>query len=98
MSKTAAVIKGDGVGPELVDAMIKVTEAANTDVEFIMCEAGAGWWEEHGGNSLIPDETWDILDSSDSCFKGPTTTPGGVGTPRSVAVSIRQKRGRFRRI
>jgi len=91
MSKTAAVIKGDGVGPELVDAMLKVTEAAGTDVEFVMCEAGATWWEEHGGNSLIPDETWDILDSSDASFKGPTTTPGGVGSPKSVAVSIRQK-------
>jgi Isocitrate/isopropylmalate dehydrogenase len=91
MSKTAAVIKGDGVGPELVDAMLKVTEAAGTDAEFVMCEAGAGWWEKHGGNSLIPDETWEILDSSDACFKGPTTTPGGIGSPRSVAVSIRTK-------
>lgn len=91
MSKTAAVIKGDGVGPELVDAMLKVTEAAGTEVEFVMCEAGATWWEEHGGNSLIPEETWDILDNSDASFKGPTTTPGGVGSPRSVAVSIRQK-------
>ncbi len=91
MSKTAAVIKGDGVGPELVDAMLKVVDAAGTDVEFVMCEAGATWWEEHGGNSLIPDETWDILDSSDASFKGPTTTPGGVGSPRSVAVSIRRK-------
>jgi len=91
MSKTAAVIKGDGVGPELVDAMLKVVNAANTDVEFIMCEAGAGWWEQHGGNSLIPDETWDILAESDACYKGPTTTPGGAGSPRSVAVSIRQK-------
>ncbi|WP_440956843.1 isocitrate/isopropylmalate dehydrogenase family protein [Methanosarcina sp. Mfa9] len=91
MSKTAAVIKGDGVGPELVDAMLKVTEAAGTDVEFVMCEAGATWWEMNGGNSLIPDETWDILDSSDASFKGPTTTPGGIGSPKSVAVSIRQK-------
>ena len=91
MSKTAAVIKGDGVGPELVDAMFKVTEAAGTDVEFITCDAGATWWEQHGGNSLIPDETWEILDSSNACYKGPTTTPGIVGAPRSVAVSIRQK-------
>lgn len=91
MSKTAAVIKGDGVGPELVDAMFKVMEAAGTDVEFITCDAGATWWEQHGGNSLIPDETWDILDSSNACYKGPTTTPGIVGAPRSVAVSIRQK-------
>lgn len=91
MSKTAAVIKGDGVGPELVDAMFKVMEAAGTDVEFITCDAGATWWEQHGGNSLIPDETWDILDSSNACYKSPTTTPGIVGAPRSVAVSIRQK-------
>lgn len=91
MSKTAAVIKGDGVGPELVDAMLKVTEAAGTDIEFVMCEAGAGWWEKNGGNSLIPNETWEILDGSDACFKGPTTTPGGIGSPRSVAVSIRTK-------
>ncbi len=91
MTKTAAVIRGDGVGPELVDAMLKVAEAAGTDVEFVMCEAGATWWEKNGGNSLIPNGTWEILDSADACFKGPTTTPGGIGSPRSVAVSIRRK-------
>ncbi|MBC2746627.1 MAG: isocitrate/isopropylmalate dehydrogenase family protein [ANME-2 cluster archaeon] len=91
MSKKAAVIKGDGVGPELVDAMIAVTRAAGTNVEFIPCEAGATWWEAHGSDSLIPQETWDLLEKTDACFKGPTTTPGGAGSPRSVAVSIRQK-------
>ena len=40
---------------------------------------------------LSLNETWQILDSSDACFKGPTTTPGGIGSPRSVAVSIRRK-------
>ncbi|MGB3907211.1 MAG: isocitrate/isopropylmalate dehydrogenase family protein [Methanomethylovorans sp.] len=91
MNKTAAVIKGDGVGPELVDAMFNVMEASGTDVEFITCDAGTTWWEQHGGNSLIPDETWEVLNSSNACYKGPTTTPGIVGAPRSVAVSIRQK-------
>lgn len=91
MSKKAAVIKGDGVGPELVEAMMKVVNAAKTNIEFVPCEAGAGWWEEHGGNTLIPDETWDVLENADACFKGPTTTPGGIGTPKSVAVSIRQR-------
>lgn len=76
MSKKAAVIKGDGVGPELVDNVLRVMEAIGTDVEFIVCEAGAQWWEEHGGDSLIPDETWEILGSTDAAFKGPTTTPG----------------------
>ncbi|MDF1530840.1 MAG: isocitrate/isopropylmalate dehydrogenase family protein [ANME-2 cluster archaeon] len=91
MSKKVAVIKGDGVGPELVDAMTAVVQAAGTNVELIPCEAGATWWEAHGGNSLIPQETWDLLEKTDACFKGPTTTPGGAGSPRSVAVSIRQK-------
>lgn len=91
MSKNAAVIKGDGVGPELVDAMIAVSRAAGTNVELIPCDAGATWWEAHGGDSLIPEQTWDLLETTDACFKGPTTTPGGAGSPKSVAVSIRQK-------
>ncbi len=91
MSKKAAVIKGDGVGPELVNSMLRVVQAAGTKIEFIMCEAGAQWWQEHGGDSLIPEETWDVLSSTDAGFKGPTTTPGGAGSPKSVAVSIRQR-------
>lgn len=91
MSKIAAVIKGDGVGPELVSSMLRIVEAAGTNVEFIICEAGAQWWETNGGDSLIPPETWDALSNSDAGFKGPTTTPGGAGSPKSVAVSIRQK-------
>ena len=79
------------MGPELVDAMIAVTRAAGTNVEFIPCEAGATWWEAQGGDSLIPQQTWDLLEKTDACFKGPTTTPGGAGSPKSVAVSIRQK-------
>ncbi len=79
------------MGPELVNAMMAVTQAAGTNVEFISCDAGATWWEANGGDSLIPKETWELLDETDACFKGPTTTPGGAGSPRSVAVSIRQK-------
>lgn len=91
MGKKAAVIKGDGVGPELVNNVLRVMQAVGTDVEFIVCEGGAEWWEKHGGDSLIPDETWAALEKTDACFKGPTTTPGGPGSPKSVAVSIRQR-------
>ncbi len=91
MAKKVAVIKGDGVGPELTDLMIRTVKAAGSKVGFVECEAGAGWWEKHGGNSLIPEATWKALEKTDACFKGPTTTPGGAGSPKSVAVSIRQK-------
>ncbi|HTX44383.1 MAG TPA: isocitrate/isopropylmalate family dehydrogenase, partial [Methanocella sp.] len=91
MAKKVAVIRGDGVGPELTDLMMKTVKAAGSGVEFVTCDAGADWWEKHGGNSLIPQESWDSLSHADACFKGPTTTPGGAGSPKSVAVSIRQK-------
>ena len=88
--KKLAVIKGDGVGPELTDLMLDVLRECEPNVEFLISEAGAGWWEQHGGASLIPEETWDVLREADACFKGATTTPATVGAPKSVAVSIRQ--------
>ena len=91
MPKKVAVIKGDGVGPELTASMMKVVKAAGSKAEYITCEAGAEWWEKNGGNSLIPEETWKIMEGTDAGFKGPTTTPGGIGSPKSTAVSIRQK-------
>ncbi|MEM3437669.1 MAG: isocitrate/isopropylmalate family dehydrogenase, partial [Nitrososphaerales archaeon] len=91
MGKSVALIRGDGTGPELVNAMIKVLEASKADVELIPCDAGLEWWEKHGGDSFIPPETWKILEKTDACFKGPTTTIPKPGTPKSVAVSIRQK-------
>lgn len=91
MSKTAAVIKGDGTGPELVEAMIKVLHETNSRIDLVMCDAGSDWWTKKGGNSYISDEVWKILHNSQACFKGPTTTIPIPSAPKSVAVSIRQK-------
>jgi isocitrate dehydrogenase (NAD+) len=88
---TAAVIKGDGTGPELVQAMIKVLKECNSKTELITCEAGSEWWKKNRGNSYISPEVWNLLKNSDACFKGPTTTIPSPNAPRSVAVSIRQK-------
>jgi isocitrate dehydrogenase (NAD+) len=90
-TKTAAVIRGDGTGPELVNAMIKVLKACNSRVELVPCDAGSEWWEKKGGTSYISPEVWKLLEESDACFKGPTTTVPVPNAPRSVAVSIRQK-------
>jgi isocitrate dehydrogenase (NAD+) len=90
-SKAAAVIRGDGTGPELVDAMAKVLRSCNSKVELIPCDAGSEWWQKNGGNSYISPQVWKLLEESDACFKGPTTTVPVPNAPRSVAVSIRQK-------
>ncbi len=89
--KTAAVIRGDGTGPELVEAMIKVLRACDTKIELIPCDAGSEWWQKVGGTSYISQDVWKLLEDSDACFKGPTTTIPNPNAPRSVAVSIRQK-------
>ncbi|MCP8304951.1 MAG: isocitrate/isopropylmalate dehydrogenase family protein [archaeon] len=91
MGRQVALIRGDGTGPELVDAMIRVLKASKADVDLVPCDAGLEWWEKHGGDSFIPPETWEILEKSAACFKGPTTTIPKPETPKSVAVSIRQK-------
>ena len=89
--KTAVVIKGDGTGPELVEAVLGVLKSCNSQVEFVVCDAGSEWWMKAGGNSYISDGVWKLLRQSNACFKGPTTTVPNPDAPRSVAVSIRQK-------
>ena len=91
MSKSAVIIKGDGTGPELVNAMVHVLEECNSKIKLIPCEAGSEWWTKNGGTSYISEEVWKLLENSDACFKGPTTTIPTSNAPRSVAVSIRQK-------
>ena len=91
MSKSAVIIKGDGTGPELVNAMVHVLEVCNSKIKLIPCEAGSEWWTKNGGTSYISAEVWKLLENSDACFKGPTTTIPTSNAPRSVAVSIRQK-------
>ena len=98
MARNVALIRGDGTGPELTDATLKVLKAVGTQVSFTECDAGYEWWESHGGPTLIPESSWKIIDSSDACLKGPTTTPAGPNTPRSVAVSIRQRRNLYANI
>ncbi len=91
LAKQAAIIKGDGTGPELVDSMMHVLKSCNSQTELILCEAGSEQWEKHGGATYIPDSTMKLLEESDSCYKGPTTTIPRPNAPRSVAVTIRQK-------
>jgi isocitrate dehydrogenase (NAD+) len=91
LNKSAAIIKGDGTGPELVDAMVNVLQECNSKIKLILCDAGSEWWTKNGGTSYISEEVWNLLENSDACFKGPTTTIPTPNAPRSVAVSIRQR-------
>lgn len=86
-------MRGDGIGPEVVDSMLRVLKECNSQSEIIICEAGSEQWDKNGrrDKSYIPDDTMKILEDSDACFKGPTTTIPVPNAPRSVAVTLRQK-------
>lgn len=86
-------MKGDGIGPEVVDSMLRVLKECNSQFEIILCDAGSEQWDRNGrkDKTYIPDATMKILEESDACFKGPTTTIPVPDAPRSVAVTLRQK-------
>jgi len=93
LTKKIALMKGDGIGPEVVDSMLRVFKECNLQSEIILCEGGSEQWDKNGrkDKSYIPDSTMKIFEESDACFKGPTTTISAPNTPRSVAVTLRQK-------
>ena len=95
MSKTykIAVLSGDGIGPEVVEAALKVLGAVqkasrNLKSEFLFGEAGFNCIEKYGTN--VPQKTLDMLRQTDACLKGPMTTPEEAGAPPSAAVTIRK--------
>ena len=93
MAKKAVVMKGDGIGPEVVDSMLNILKECNVQSELIHCDVGSEQWEQNGAKdpTYIPESTMKSLEEADACFKGPTTTIPKPGAPRSVAVSLRQK-------
>jgi isopropylmalate/isohomocitrate dehydrogenase-like protein len=94
MSKTykVAVLKGDGIGPEVTDSAVKVLEAvqdtSDLKLSFIYGEAGFHCIPTYGTN--LPEETIALVKQTDACLKGPMTTPETPGAPVSAAVKIRK--------
>jgi isocitrate dehydrogenase (NAD+) len=81
------LIPGDGIGPEVSDAMVKVVKAAGVDIEWERVETGEAVMEEYG--TPLPDYVIDSIKKNKIAIKGPITTPIGKGF-RSVNVTLRQ--------
>ena len=82
------VIPGDGIGPEITEAVLKVLTAL--DVGLVFEEAIAGGPAIQQGMDLIPEETLEQIAKNPVTLKGPITTPIGRGFT-SVNVSLRQQ-------
>lgn len=88
MTKTITVFKGDGIGPEITDAVLKILNAAGADLKYEIFNVGAAEYEAHG--KLIPDEAYASFDKNKVLLKSPITTPVGKGF-RSLNVTLRKK-------
>ncbi len=88
MEKTRiTVAKGDGIGPEIMDATLNVLKAAGAPLEYDEIEIGEAVYLK-GVPSGIPDDAWDTLRRNKIFLKSPITTPQGKGY-KSVNVTIR---------
>lgn len=88
MSKTKiAVIPGDGIGPEIMDATIGILEATGLEAEWVMLPGGLSAIEK--GMPAMPHETIDAIREIGIALKGPTTTPSGKGHS-SANVTLRR--------
>lgn len=80
------LLKGDGIGPEIVDSVCEILNAAGADLVYHTYDIGQTSFEKTG--KLIPDETLEAIKKYKVALKGPVTTPIGKGF-RSVNVYLR---------
>jgi isocitrate dehydrogenase (NAD+) len=88
MSKKIAVIRGDGIGPEIMDATLRVLDALRCGLEYDFVDAGMTALEKHG--TLLPAETLEDISRYRVALKGPLTTPVGEGFS-SINVELRKR-------
>ncbi len=91
--KRITIAKGDGIGPEIMNATLKVLKAANVNIEFDEIEVGEKVYL--GGNtSGISNDAWETIRNNKIFLKAPITTPQGGGY-KSLNVSIRKSLGLY---
>lgn len=88
MSQTIAVIKGDGIGPEIMDATLQVLNALKVGLQYDFVDAGLSAYEKTG--ELLPEATLAAIIKHKVALKSPLTTPVGEGFS-SINVALRRK-------
>jgi isocitrate dehydrogenase (NAD+) len=88
MTVTVTLLPGDGIGPEVSSATVRVVEAAGAEIEWESHLAGSDAMARYG--EPLPGEVLDSIRRNKVALKGPVTTPVGKGF-RSVNVGLRQE-------
>jgi isocitrate dehydrogenase (NAD+) len=88
MAHKITLIPGDGIGPEVTQATVRILEATGVKFEWETFMAGAQAFEKY--HEYIPKELTESIERTHVGLKGPVTTPIGGGFP-SINVALRQK-------
>jgi len=88
MTNTITVIRGDGIGPEIMDATLHVLDAMGVGLQYEFADAGLAAMEKHG--ELLPAATMDSIRRNRVALKSPLTTPVGEGFS-SINVELRKR-------
>ena len=91
--RTIVVAPGDGIGPEITEATLRILEAAKVPLRYEQIELGEAAYEK-GEPSGVPPSAWDLIRRHRVLLKGPMTTPLGRGY-KSVNVTLRKSLGLF---
>ncbi len=83
-----AVAKGDGIGPEIMDAVLKIFYEAKVPLEYVQVEMGK-WVFDKGFNNGMTPEAKQTIEDLGILFKGPMETPKGKGV-KSINVTARK--------
>jgi len=83
-----AVAKGDGIGPEIMEAVLKIFKANKTPLEYTEVEMGKWVFDKGFSNGMTP-EAKQTIEKLGILFKGPMETPKGKGV-KSVNVTARK--------
>jgi isocitrate dehydrogenase (NAD+) len=88
MTQTIAVIRGDGIGPEIMDATLQVLDTFKLGLQYDFVEAGLAAYEKQG--ELLPAATLEAIHRHRVALKSPLTTPVGEGFS-SINVELRKR-------
>jgi isocitrate dehydrogenase len=93
-SKTPITIAyGDGIGPEIMNATLRILDAAGAQIETEVIEIGEKLYLS-GISTGIEDKSWDSIRRTKVFLKAPITTPQGGGV-KSLNVTIRKSLGLY---
>jgi len=87
MSRAVTLIPGDGIGPEVTEAVVRIFKAAGLDIDWERHDAGVVAFEK--SNETLPAPLLDSIKRNKVALKGPVTTPIGQGFT-SVNVGLRK--------